>query len=186
MPALRLDAAFVHLNLGDSQGNAAYTGIDPYFDDLFLMAAERRYLSVERVVSTARADQGGAAAGAAGEPDDGRRGGGSAEWCPLHHRRTGLRSRREIPAALRRGGLDRRGLAAVRADLPVGRRSRISGGRPQLSQRRPDHEHPSRSMRGRLRRVIPGRGRNHGQPDDQHGLGRCAAGAADLLPRHRC
>ena len=52
MPALRLDAAFVHLNLGDFQGNAAYTGIDPYFDDLFLMAAEKRYLSVERVVPT--------------------------------------------------------------------------------------------------------------------------------------
>jgi acyl CoA:acetate/3-ketoacid CoA transferase alpha subunit len=52
MPALRLDAAFVHLNLGDSQGNAAYSGIDPYFDDLFLMAADKRYLSVERVVST--------------------------------------------------------------------------------------------------------------------------------------
>jgi glutaconate CoA-transferase subunit A len=52
MPALRMDAAFVHLNLGDRHGNAAYTGIDPYFDDLFLMAAERRYLSVERIVST--------------------------------------------------------------------------------------------------------------------------------------
>jgi acyl CoA:acetate/3-ketoacid CoA transferase alpha subunit len=53
MPALRLDAAFVHLNLGDRHGNAAYTGIDPYFDDLFLMAADRRHLSVERVVPTA-------------------------------------------------------------------------------------------------------------------------------------
>jgi len=52
MPALRLDAAFVHLNVGDKHGNAAYTGIDPYFDDLFLMAADRRYLSVERVVGT--------------------------------------------------------------------------------------------------------------------------------------
>ncbi len=52
MPALRLDAAFVHMNLGDERGNAAYTGVDPYFDDLFLMAADRRYLSVERVVST--------------------------------------------------------------------------------------------------------------------------------------
>lgn len=52
MPALRLDAAFVHLNLGDKHGNAAYTGIDPYFDDLFLMAADRRYLSVERVMPT--------------------------------------------------------------------------------------------------------------------------------------
>jgi acyl CoA:acetate/3-ketoacid CoA transferase alpha subunit len=52
MPALNLDAAFVHLNLGDAQGNAAYTGIDPYFDDLFLMSAAKRFLSVERVVST--------------------------------------------------------------------------------------------------------------------------------------
>lgn len=52
MPALRLDAAFVHMNLGDAQGNAAYTGIDPYFDDLYLMAAQRRYLSVEKVVET--------------------------------------------------------------------------------------------------------------------------------------
>jgi glutaconate CoA-transferase subunit A len=52
MPALNLDAAFVHLNLADAQGNAAYTGIDPYFDDLFLMAAERRFLSVEKVVPT--------------------------------------------------------------------------------------------------------------------------------------
>jgi acyl CoA:acetate/3-ketoacid CoA transferase alpha subunit len=52
MPALRLDAAFVHLNIGDAHGNAAYTGVDPYFDDLFLMAAERRFLSVEQVVGT--------------------------------------------------------------------------------------------------------------------------------------
>ena len=52
MPALRLDAAFVHMNIGDARGNAAYTGVDPYFDDLFLMAADRRCLSVEKVVST--------------------------------------------------------------------------------------------------------------------------------------
>ncbi|WP_228804730.1 CoA-transferase [Nocardia higoensis] len=52
MPALNLDAALVHLDLADEHGNAAYTGIDPYFDDLYCMAAERRYLSVERVVDT--------------------------------------------------------------------------------------------------------------------------------------
>lgn len=52
MPALNLDAAFVHMNVGDERGNAAYTGIDPYFDDLFLMSATRRFLSVEKVVST--------------------------------------------------------------------------------------------------------------------------------------
>ena len=52
MPALNLDVAFVHMNLGDAAGNAAYTGIDPYFDDLFLMSAQRRVLSVEKVVAT--------------------------------------------------------------------------------------------------------------------------------------
>ncbi|NLE78519.1 MAG: CoA transferase subunit A [Rhodococcus sp.] len=52
MPALNLDAALVHLNLGDKHGNAAYTGVDPYFDDLYCAAAEKRYVSVERVVET--------------------------------------------------------------------------------------------------------------------------------------
>lgn len=52
MPALNLDAAFVHLNVGDEKGNAAYTGIDPYFDDLFLMSAQQRLMSVDKVVST--------------------------------------------------------------------------------------------------------------------------------------
>ncbi|WP_280420355.1 CoA transferase subunit A [Nocardia carnea] len=52
MPALNLDAALVHLNIGDAHGNAAYQGVDPYMDDLFCMAAEKRYLSVERIVDT--------------------------------------------------------------------------------------------------------------------------------------
>ncbi|MFD0361717.1 CoA transferase subunit A [Nocardia sp. GCM10030253] len=52
MPALELDAALVHLNIGDRHGNAGYTGVDPYFDDLYCLAAERRYVSVERVVDT--------------------------------------------------------------------------------------------------------------------------------------
>lgn len=52
MPALRLDAALVHLNLGDMHGNAAYAGVDPYFDDLYCAAADKRFVSVERVVDT--------------------------------------------------------------------------------------------------------------------------------------
>ncbi|MFW0787506.1 CoA-transferase [Gordonia sp. CPCC 206044] len=52
MPALRLDAAFVHLDLADNRGNAAYTGIDPYMDDLYCAAAERRYLETDQLVST--------------------------------------------------------------------------------------------------------------------------------------
>ncbi|WP_433087768.1 CoA transferase subunit A [Dactylosporangium sp. CA-052675] len=53
MPALRLDAALVHLNRADVHGNAQYLGKDPYFDDLFCTAAEQAYVSVERIVPTA-------------------------------------------------------------------------------------------------------------------------------------
>jgi glutaconate CoA-transferase subunit A len=51
-PALRLDAAICHLNVADERGNAAFLGPDLYFDDLYLSAAERRFISVERVVPT--------------------------------------------------------------------------------------------------------------------------------------
>jgi len=53
MPALRLDAALIHLNSADAAGNGQYLGPDPYFDDLFCLAAERAYLSCERIVPTA-------------------------------------------------------------------------------------------------------------------------------------
>lgn len=52
MPALRLDAALVHMNRGDAHGNGQYLSVDPYFDDLFLWAAQRRFMSVEQVVET--------------------------------------------------------------------------------------------------------------------------------------
>jgi glutaconate CoA-transferase subunit A len=53
VPALPLDVALVHLNRADRHGNATYLGPDPYFDDLFCMAAERAFLSCEQVVDTA-------------------------------------------------------------------------------------------------------------------------------------
>ena len=53
VPALHLDVALVHLNRADRHGNASYLGPDPYFDDLFCMAADRAYVSVEQVVDTA-------------------------------------------------------------------------------------------------------------------------------------
>ncbi|HEY2299600.1 MAG TPA: CoA-transferase [Jatrophihabitans sp.] len=52
MPALPLDVALVHLNQADPYGNAAYLGPDPYFDDLFCLAAIRRFVTCEQVVST--------------------------------------------------------------------------------------------------------------------------------------
>src|SRR3546814_3080246 len=53
VPALRLDVALVHLNRADQHGNATYLGPDPYFDDLFCMAADRAYVSVEQITDTA-------------------------------------------------------------------------------------------------------------------------------------
>ncbi len=53
VPALTLDVALVHMNRADDRGNAQYLGPDPYFDDLFCLAAGRAYLSCERIVPTA-------------------------------------------------------------------------------------------------------------------------------------
>lgn len=53
VPALDLDVALVHLNRADRHGNASYLGPDPYFDDLFCMAADRAYVSTEQVLDTA-------------------------------------------------------------------------------------------------------------------------------------
>ncbi|MFE2825347.1 CoA transferase subunit A [Streptomyces sp. NPDC059271] len=53
MPALRQDAALVHMNRADRAGNGQYLGPDPYFDDLFCEAADAAYVSCERIVDTA-------------------------------------------------------------------------------------------------------------------------------------
>jgi glutaconate CoA-transferase subunit A len=52
MPALRLDAALVHMNRADAAGNGQYLGPDPYFDDLFCLAADRAYMSCEQIVAS--------------------------------------------------------------------------------------------------------------------------------------
>jgi glutaconate CoA-transferase, subunit A len=50
MPAITLDVALVHLNRADPGGNAQYLGPDPYFDDLFCMAAGRAFVSCEKII----------------------------------------------------------------------------------------------------------------------------------------
>lgn len=52
MKALPLDVALVHMNRADAGGNAQFLGPDPYFDDLYAMAAERTIVSAEKVVET--------------------------------------------------------------------------------------------------------------------------------------
>jgi acyl CoA:acetate/3-ketoacid CoA transferase alpha subunit len=59
MPALHLDAALVHLNRADPAGNTQYLGPDLYFDDLYCMAAEKAYISCERLVDTDQLAAGG-------------------------------------------------------------------------------------------------------------------------------
>jgi glutaconate CoA-transferase subunit A len=59
MPALKLDVALIHMNRADRAGNGQYLGPDLYFDDLFCMAATKRFMSCERIVGTERFTQEG-------------------------------------------------------------------------------------------------------------------------------
>ncbi len=49
MPALKLDAALIHMHRADARGSGQYLGVDPYFDDWFCLAADRAYMSCERL-----------------------------------------------------------------------------------------------------------------------------------------
>ena len=53
MPGLRTDVSLIHLNRADAAGNGQYLGGDPYFDDLLAQAADKTFMSVEKVVPTA-------------------------------------------------------------------------------------------------------------------------------------
>ena len=53
MPALPLDLALIHLNRCDEGGNAQSLGPDPFFDDLFALAADITVVSAEQIVDTA-------------------------------------------------------------------------------------------------------------------------------------
>ena len=60
MPALELDAAFIHMNRADVRGNGQFLGPDLYFDDLYCMAAaKRRFMTCEKIVDTADLLKGG-------------------------------------------------------------------------------------------------------------------------------
>ena len=52
VPALELDAAVVHVNRADRQGNGQLLDADPFFDQLFLGAAKDRYLSCDALIES--------------------------------------------------------------------------------------------------------------------------------------
>ena len=59
VPGRTLDAALIHMNRADARGNGQFLGPDPYFDDLYCLAASRAYMSCERIVPTAELLDGG-------------------------------------------------------------------------------------------------------------------------------
>ena len=106
MPALRLDAAIVHTNRADTAGNGQILSPDPFFDTLFLGAAERRFLTTERIVEN------GALVGEEHPLSVGphpshahRRRRRDARRRALHGQPARLRARRGVPEGVRRGGL---------------------------------------------------------------------------------
>lgn len=50
MPALKLDAALLHVNRSDWRGNVQLFGPDAYYDEWFAKAAAKTYVSAEEVV----------------------------------------------------------------------------------------------------------------------------------------
>ena len=59
VPALNVDVAFIHMNRADVSGNGQALGRDPYFDNLFCMAAKKAFMSCEKIVSTDELVRGG-------------------------------------------------------------------------------------------------------------------------------
>lgn len=50
MPALKLDAALLHVNRADHRGNVQLLGPDVYYDEWFARASDRTYVSCEELV----------------------------------------------------------------------------------------------------------------------------------------
>ena len=56
VPALKLDAALLHVHRSDQRGNVLTLSPDPLFDELMARAADKVYVSAEKVVPTAELD----------------------------------------------------------------------------------------------------------------------------------
>lgn len=52
LPAIKLDAALIHVSRADLKGNTLTFGPDPYFDDLFARAADKVFVTTEEMVDS--------------------------------------------------------------------------------------------------------------------------------------
>ena len=193
MPALHLDAAIVHVNRADTAGNGQILGPDPFFDTLFLGAAERRFVTAERIVPNGEladeahplstvpihrmltdgvAEAPGGAHFTANPPDYGRDEAFQKEYAaaaadPAEWEAFAGRyvfvRRRRVPGP-------RAGAAGPMSDLT------------RTGRRRRD---PRRVLRHRLRGRLARRRRGHGEPLRHHSLARRPPGQAHLRARPR-
>ncbi len=135
VPALRLDVALVHMNRADPRGNAQYLGPDPYFDDLFCMAAERAFVSLRADHRHRRADRRCPDPDAAAQPHDGRRRRRDPERGPLHHLHADYERDEKFQKAYAAAAKTPRGLGGVRGALPVRERGGLPGRGARASTR---------------------------------------------------
>jgi glutaconate CoA-transferase subunit A len=56
MPAIALDVALIHAHRSDERGNILTLSNDPLFDELYVRAADKTFVSVEKIVPTAELD----------------------------------------------------------------------------------------------------------------------------------
>lgn len=56
MPAIKLDAALLHVHRSDERGNVLTLSPDPLFDELLARAADRTFVTTEKLVATADLD----------------------------------------------------------------------------------------------------------------------------------
>ena len=200
MPALRLDAAVVHVNRADAAGSGQILGPDPFFDELFLGAADRRFVTTERVVPTDELAAGGPLQtlcisrlltdGVIETP-----GGAHFTACvPDYGRDEGFQ--KEYVAAA--GDPDGVGRLPPTGSSPSTRtatrrppaRPPTSGPRPGPPRRahdrvHPHRGHPGRVLRHRLRRGVPRRRRGDGERLRHRARARRPPGPAHLRPRPR-
>ena len=52
IPAFNIDVSLIHMNRADQGGNGQFLGPDLFFDDLFAMAAQKTFMSCEKIVPT--------------------------------------------------------------------------------------------------------------------------------------
>ena len=168
-------------------GNGQVLSPDPFFDPLFLGAAERRFMTTEPSWRTATlADDGPPALQRAHPPHAGRRRGRGPGWRALHRQPARLRARRVVPEGVRRGGHRPGRVGGLRQPLRLRRRRRVPGPRGgALSAHERPRRDPGRVLRHRLRRGLARGGRGDGQPVRHHPRPRRPAGQAHLRARHR-